>query len=222
MQPKLRNPLLSSPRLTRRTITTRCCCRRSDLNPIDFHSLRPIISNLDQIQAWLKKKLSSTDSTIITASSVDPEQCAVRLVTSEQAGMGKSVFIQRRIEQLRSLLSRNSEYREHITSTNLSVSISVHQKHVDTKYLMEQLFLWRDTNELDEATRPPAVIHLDVSREVRDGLDHVLFSLLILGALRSRDGFVWLRNPCDLYLIENTPLLQRVVSSSMPQRTYSN
>ena len=80
---------------------------------------------------------------------------------------------------------------------------------------MEQLFLWRATAPIDEQQRPPAVIHLDVSREVREGLDRVLFSLLILGALRRRDGFVWLRHPRDLYIIENTPLLQRIITARM-------
>ena len=186
-----------------------------DLNPIDFHSLRPFISNDDKLQTWIKMRLRPTDPKLIAASSVDPEQCSVRLVTSEQAGMGKSVFVLRRVEQLRALLTRIPQYSAHLTGSSVSVSISMHQKRMETKYLMDQLFLWRDTNALDEANRPPAVIHLDVSREVREGLDRVLFALLILSQLNSRDGFVWLRNPRDRYIIENTPLLQRIISSSM-------
>ena len=187
-----------------------------DFNIIDFHSLRPYMSDAVKIQKWLKQKLHCTDPTAVSASSVDPELCCVRLVTSEQSGMGKSVFVQRCVEQLRANLSRHTSFQNaHLANDTLAVTISLHQKLVETEYLMEQLFLWRATAPIDEQQRPPAVIHLDVSREVREGLDRVLFSLLILGALRRRDGFVWLRHPRDLYIIENTPLLQRIITSRM-------
>ena len=186
-----------------------------DFNIIDFHNLHPFISEPVRIQKWLKQKLHSTDPTV-SASSVDPELCCVRLVTSEQSGMGKSVFVQRRVEQLLTNLSRHTSFQNaRLANDTLSVTISLHQKLVETEYLMEQLFRWRATSPIDEQQRAPAVIHLDVSREVREGLDRVLFSLLILGALRRRDGFVWLRHPRDLYIIENTPLLKRVIASRM-------
>ena len=58
--------------------------------------------------------------------------------------------------------------------------------------------------------RLPEVIHLDLSREVRENVDRVLFALIVLGQLRRRDGLVWIRRPNDLYLVENTPLYQLV------------
>ena len=188
-----------------------------DFNIIDFHILRAFISKPVTIQKWLKQKLHCADSTAVSASSVDPEHCCVRLMTSEQSGMGKSVFVQQRVEQLRANLSGHSSFQNvSLRDDTLSVTISLHQKLVETEYLMEQLFQWRRaTTSIEDQQRVPAVIHLDVSREVREGLDRVLFSLLILGALRRRDGFVWLRHPRDLYIIENTPLLQRVIASRM-------
>lgn len=185
-----------------------------DFKIIDFDDLHPFMRDAVEIQKWLKERLRPKDQNTLTASEVDPEHCSVRLVASEQPGMGKSVFVQRRVEQLREYLSQQPIYQDaNLTNETLSMTISLHQKRVETEYLMEQLFLWRSTIPSDEQQPPPppAVIHLDVSREVREGLDRVLFSLLILGALTRRDGFVWLRHPRDLYIIENTPLLQRVL-----------
>ena len=40
--------------------------------------------------------------------------------------------------------------------------------------------------------------------QVRDGLDHLLFNLLILGGLCNSHGKAWKRKPQDLYVIEIT------------------
>jgi hypothetical protein len=43
---------------------------------------------------------------------------------------------------------------------------------------------------------------IDEIFQVRLGIDHCLFNLLILGALVDKSGYVWRKLPTDLYLIE--------------------
>jgi len=44
---------------------------------------------------------------------------------------------------------------------------------------------------------------------VQDGVDYLLFNLLVLGSITGREGYVWTRSPTDLYVIETMPLMQR-------------
>jgi len=44
---------------------------------------------------------------------------------------------------------------------------------------------------------------------VQEGVDYLLFNLLILGSITDREGYIWSRAPTDLYLIETMPLMQR-------------
>ena len=43
--------------------------------------------------------------------------------------------------------------------------------------------------------------------KVQEGVDYLLFNLLVLGCLTDKTGFVWRRCPTDLYLIETLPLM---------------
>jgi hypothetical protein len=42
--------------------------------------------------------------------------------------------------------------------------------------------------------------------QVLEGVDQLLYSLLVLGCVTDSRGLVWLRSPFDLYLIETMPL----------------
>jgi ligand-binding sensor domain-containing protein len=44
---------------------------------------------------------------------------------------------------------------------------------------------------------------------VLEGVDQLLYSLLVLGCVTDSRGMVWLRSPFDLYLIETMPLKDR-------------
>jgi len=45
--------------------------------------------------------------------------------------------------------------------------------------------------------------------QVLEGVDYLLFNLLILGSITDREGYVWTRSLRDLYVIETMPLMQR-------------
>ena len=44
---------------------------------------------------------------------------------------------------------------------------------------------------------------------MEEGVDMLLFNLLVLGSLQSQDGWIWCRSSLDLYLIETTPLMEK-------------
>ena len=45
--------------------------------------------------------------------------------------------------------------------------------------------------------------------QVQEGVDHLLYNLLVLGYVTDSHGQVWLRSPMDLYLVETVPLLDQ-------------
>ena len=44
---------------------------------------------------------------------------------------------------------------------------------------------------------------------MQEGVDYLLFNLLILGSITDPEGHVWTRSPTDLYVIETMPLMQK-------------
>lgn len=45
--------------------------------------------------------------------------------------------------------------------------------------------------------------------KVEDGVDYLLFQLLVLGCLTDSYGYVWKKSPYDLYLVESLPILSK-------------
>ena len=46
-----------------------------------------------------------------------------------------------------------------------------------------------------------------------EGVDHLLYNLLVLGCVSDDHGKVWLRSPMDLYIVETMPLYDQQVRS---------
>ena len=44
-----------------------------------------------------------------------------------------------------------------------------------------------------------------------EGVDHLLYNLLVLGCVSDDHGKVWLRSPMDLYIVETMPLYDQQV-----------
>ncbi len=51
--------------------------------------------------------------------------------------------------------------------------------------------------------------------QVQEGVDDLLFNLLILGSITNKEGYVWRRSTSDLYVVETMPLLQRDTSNQV-------
>ncbi|KAL3881537.1 hypothetical protein ACJMK2_027969, partial [Sinanodonta woodiana] len=131
------------------------------------------------------------------AAVVDPDRSCVRIVMSSRAGMGKSLYVKRRVEDLASQNPvRGKQYHVTVPLQERAINISM-----VTQILLSYMQSLRDTT--------PRIFHLDISHEVQEGVDCFLFSLLILGCLTDSFGHVWRRSARDLYLVETMPIMER-------------
>ncbi len=51
--------------------------------------------------------------------------------------------------------------------------------------------------------------------QVQEGVDDLLFNLLILGSITDKEGYVWRKSCADLYVVETMPLLQKDMSNQV-------
>ncbi|KAK7465937.1 hypothetical protein BaRGS_00037515, partial [Batillaria attramentaria] len=154
-----------------------------------------------------------------SAACVDPERLSVRVVKSTRSGMGKTLYKKRLVAQLRDLLEEVEE-EEDEAETDLevesdfddeeqgdleqySVTIPLYQKAVKMQHVAAVLL-----ESLPSGSSEPKLIHMDISYEVQEGVDVLLYSLLVLGCITDHQGHVWLRSPKHLYVIEAMPLLE--------------
>ncbi|KAK3585590.1 hypothetical protein CHS0354_036776 [Potamilus streckersoni] len=131
------------------------------------------------------------------AAVVDPDRSCVRIVKSSRAGMGKSLYVKRRVEDLSSQ-NPNRGKQSHVTVPLQDRDINI---SMVTQILLRYMQSPRDSS--------PRIFHLDISHEVQEGVDCFLFSLLILGCLTDSFGHVWRRSSRDLYLVETMPIMER-------------
>ncbi|WAR07347.1 R213A-like protein [Mya arenaria] len=99
------------------------------------------------------------------------------------------------------------------------VQAQIHRKNkwIDTQKvsipLQEKVInLHNFTQTLLEHTPDPRkqsarIFHLNMNHEVQEGVDYMLFNLLILNCLVDKSGYVWRRSVHDLYLIEAMPIM---------------
>ncbi|XP_061169274.1 E3 ubiquitin-protein ligase rnf213-alpha-like [Saccostrea echinata] len=133
------------------------------------------------------------------AAEADFEHCTVRVVKSWRAGVGKSLHKKRLAEKLHGL------HGGVIRSKKAVVSIPLHEREINIDDIMGVLL----DNTLHPGKIEPRLFHIDLSHEVQEGVDYLLFQLLILGCLTNSTGHVWRKLPYDLYIVETMPLLAR-------------
>ncbi|CAH3163087.1 unnamed protein product, partial [Porites evermanni] len=128
----------------------------------------------------------------------------VRLVTSTDSGVGKSLVVQGLAEQV-SNLPNNLLISEEMEEQNqdplpVCVTIPLHDERAGVADITDFF--------LPHAIHPDVplsrIFHLDSSCKVIPDLDTLLFNLLILGELTDNRGRVWRRNPYDFYILEIT------------------
>ena len=159
---------------------------------------------------------------------------AVRVISSERAGSGKSLAVCRLSQRL-SELQNNDAVMDYLKdmSTDVPLCISVpiygpivHQRVVVESLLPHIIVPDLPLSRIFHFDVHPSVIYFgslsskDVKwfiivtlstindgrffPQVRGGLDTLLFNLLILGALKNSSGQIWRRRSSDLYVIEIT------------------
>ncbi|XP_048586969.1 E3 ubiquitin-protein ligase rnf213-alpha-like isoform X2 [Nematostella vectensis] len=134
------------------------------------------------------------------AATLDNDNLCVRVVTSERAGVGKSLVVSRLSDKLAKLENNKKMAKELKGRQQFVLTVPLHGTAVDTSSLLDALWESPVAGELPISR----IIHLDVSPFVVEGLDTVLFNLLVLGIMSDRQGRVWRRRKTDLYVIEVT------------------
>ncbi|XP_035389185.1 E3 ubiquitin-protein ligase rnf213-alpha-like isoform X2 [Electrophorus electricus] len=149
--------------------------------------------SLEGVQAYLSKHYT-VPSDLPSAAAVFKDKQSVGIVSSERAGVGKSLYVQRLYEKLEMSERPGSSCLRCIRLIEPTINeISILQSLLDTP----------NKNGL-------VIFHLDVTTSVQKGLDEFLFKLLVLGYLMDTEGHMWKRSSQHLYVIE---MLQHTTES---------
>ncbi|XP_042653147.1 E3 ubiquitin-protein ligase rnf213-alpha-like [Tyto alba] len=143
-----------------------------------------------EIQTYLKMHLKVPSGMAPVAQAFEePYQQNVKFVFSEQAGMGKSLFVDNTIRKVRDQLG---------DILPLHKTIRLMESDIDFQFFVEELLSIKESvTEIQ-----PRIFHIDVSPVVSKGLYRLLIDLCILRHIQSPDGLVWKCKPSHLYLIE--------------------
>ncbi|KAL3881514.1 hypothetical protein ACJMK2_027946, partial [Sinanodonta woodiana] len=164
------------------------------------------IPDIHHIADYVRRKLQVKEGN--TAAAVDFDSSGVRVVKSWRAGVGKSLYVKRRNEDL---MHQNPRHK----ITNI-VNIPIQDKEINVSQVTQTLL----RHILPPGVTTPRIFHLDIAHEVQEGLDFLLFNLLILGCLTDKSGYVWRRSSRDLYLVETMPILEFIQARKGGSRSY--
>jgi hypothetical protein len=134
------------------------------------------------VKDYLRTQLHHDGNEATSTSLADPSSYRVRVVQSNRAGMGKSLYIQR--------LAEKRVCKQHVI-------IPIHGPSITTDSLLERL---KDY----VAGYSSAVFHIDIAPSVLRKAEDILFSLLVLGGLTNSLGMVWRCIPTQVYAVEIT------------------
>ncbi|KAM4843304.1 E3 ubiquitin-protein ligase RNF213 [Thomomys bottae] len=143
---------------------------------------------LKDIQAYLEDHFQVPEPAESAAAAFRDQLC-VGLVTSERAGVGKSLYVKR--------LHRN--LRKKFKGENVPLkTIRLTEPRVDENHVLSSLLPFLKKRYQQK----PVIFHLDVTSSVQAGIEVFLFKLLVLRCLMDVRGEMWLRNPHHLYIVE--------------------
>ncbi|XP_065534706.1 E3 ubiquitin-protein ligase RNF213-like isoform X4 [Lathamus discolor] len=157
-----------------------------------FHNYKvtiPCYSKTD-IQAYLSTHLKVPHGTAPVAQAFkEPYQQNVKFIYSNQAGMGKSLFVNNILQKIRVQLHDLPVVHK---------TIRLMESEIDFQFLLEELL---SVEEFPTETQP-TIFHIDVSPVVSSGLYRLLIDLCILRHIQSPTGSIWKCKSSHLYLIE--------------------
>ncbi|XP_025026630.1 E3 ubiquitin-protein ligase RNF213, partial [Python bivittatus] len=146
--------------------------------------LRP----LKDIQSYLGKHYKANELGNPSTSVFKDNMC-VGIVSSERAGMGKSLYIKRLHQKM------EAELQGHKV---LLRTIRLIEPHVNERKILNALFPFLD----HKFQKRPMIFHFDITSSVQTGISEFLFKLFVLRYLEDIDGKIWLRKQCHLYVVE--------------------
>ncbi|XP_058026835.1 E3 ubiquitin-protein ligase RNF213 isoform X2 [Ahaetulla prasina] len=173
---------------------------------IHMTPLRP----LKDIQSYLGKHYKATKLGNPSTSIFKNNMC-VGIVSSERAGMGKSLYIKRMHQKMKAQLQG---HRVHLRTIRLI------DPHVNERKILNSLFLLLD----QKYQKRPMIVHFDITSSVQAGVSEFLFKLFVLRYLEDADGKIWLRKQCHLYvaeILQPSPSSKKQRGSKFPGLNYS-
>ncbi|XP_026723315.1 E3 ubiquitin-protein ligase rnf213-alpha-like [Athene cunicularia] len=157
-----------------------------------FDAFKVTLSRHSEAETWkyLQGHLKVPSGTAPVAQAFEePQQQNVKFIFSEQARMGKSLFVENTLRKVRAQLGNK---------LLLHKTIRLMESEVDFQFFVEELFSIKESmSEIQ-----PIIFHIDVSPVVSKGLYRLLIDLCVLRHIQSPDGLVWKCKPSHLYLIE--------------------
>ena len=137
-----------------------------------------------------------------TPASVERDNLKVRIITSDRAGCGKSLYIKKLFDLAKAETKNQVEY----------VCIPIKEKSLPFEHVFEKLTETRKSLK-------PKIVHIDISHACLDNVDSFLVDLLFVNYLCDSNGNVFRRSEQDLYLIEMTPYKFEKSSEKLVQNT---
>ncbi|XP_073713018.1 E3 ubiquitin-protein ligase rnf213-alpha-like [Misgurnus anguillicaudatus] len=139
---------------------------------------------IKSIQQYLFRHFTVPDD-VPSAAEVFKNRQFVGVVSSERSGVGKSLYIRRMYEKLKTITEKTSQLK----------CIRLIEPRIDENIIVRSLLNTYKEKEL-------SVYHFDITTMVKKGLHEFLFKLLILGFLMDTEGNMWKSNKKHLYVIE--------------------
>ncbi|XP_078257499.1 E3 ubiquitin-protein ligase rnf213-alpha-like isoform X2 [Rhinoraja longicauda] len=141
---------------------------------------------LEKIQSYLENHYRvSTNS---SAATVFRDGMFVRIISSNRAGVGKSLYVKRLHEKLKKQSGKD----------NLLKTIHLLEPQVDENKVLQALFSCIKSSKENQ----PLIFHFDIASTVQKGLCEFLFKLFILQYLMGTDEKLWKCSQRHLYIVE--------------------
>ncbi|XP_060763768.1 E3 ubiquitin-protein ligase rnf213-alpha-like isoform X2 [Neoarius graeffei] len=121
----------------------------------------------------------------------DQFKLKTKLICSEHAGMGKSLYV-------KNLVKVSEENLKSAGFTHKTIRIS--QSWLRTEDIVSQLRQYEDK----PMEKVPRIFHFDIPPVVTKGLYTFLLHLFVLRCFQSPDGIIWRCNDSHIYLVEYT------------------
>jgi len=181
------------------------CSRENEIqshlvSALGRHRIEIPMEDLNTIQDYLKNhfivnECPDLEDDWIPASHLDPERSSIRVIKSYRAGVGKTLKVYRLKEEIEN---------QPQCIENPLVTISLHSKVVDSRSVLKALL----EHTPDPSNIAPRIFHIDIAHGIEEGVDSLLFNILILRCIGDGNGYTWTRMPHDLYVVECMPLVQ--------------
>ncbi|XP_052216221.1 E3 ubiquitin-protein ligase rnf213-alpha-like isoform X4 [Dreissena polymorpha] len=168
-----------------------------------LHRMQPV--DTQKVKLYVTKHLTVANRRLDCAASMDFNNSSTRLIKSSRFGVGKSLYVKRVGERL------VSEAAKQNVETTI-VRIPLQEKRININEIVQLL---REHTPVP-GKKSARLFHIDISTKVEEGIDFLLFNLLILKCVVDKQGYVWRREDNDLYLIEVIPEMQTCDKNSVP------